>query len=102
MKPIRDPELYAGLCEIEDILENDGWIQGLSQSSDGHCLMGAISRANGLYDRTRDAVYSAIVAEAPQWHAWSPCTGVTGFNDDPETTFDDVRRVLRKARESAL
>ena len=102
MKPIKDPELYAGLCEVEDRLEEEGWIQGLSQSSDGHCLMDAIDRASSLYDQTRDAIYSAIVAEAPQWRAWSACTGVMGFNDGPETTYDDIRRVLRRARDSAL
>jgi hypothetical protein len=103
MKPIRDPELYTGLCEVEDLLEKDGWIKDQSRSSDGHCLMDAVSRVTDFpYTQARNAIYSSIIAEAPQYKRIGRCAGVVRFNDDPETTWEDVRRVLRRARESAF
>ena len=106
MKPIRDPELYLGLCEVEDLLEQKGWIKDRLKSQEGYCVQGAIDEVcqgvglQDLWERMRRAI--AMALPRPPRHTWSACATVVGFNDGPETTYDDVRRVLRKARESAL
>ena len=105
MKTIKDPELYVALCEVEGLLEEKGWIKDRLKSQEGYCVQGAIDEVcqgvgqQDLWEKMRRAVARALPM-SPR-HSWSTQATVVGFNDGPATTYDDIRRVLRKARESA-
>lgn len=99
MKPITNPQLYLDLIHVEDLLEREGWIKGKLGSSEGRCLMGAVTdvcmqKKDGseLSERWNDLSRAIGIGLSG--------AGVVAFNDDPGTTFEDVRAVLRKARES--
>lgn len=95
--------------EAIEVLARRGWTQGTFTDETGrHCLQGALYEAHGCQPRkpghctTADAhvaadlrlVNETIAAEYPDRVG---AVGVSRFNDHPETTIDDVVRVLEKS-----
>ena len=119
-KPIPDLQLFNDLCAVEDTLMECGWCKGRAQDDNGRvCLIGAAAQLCGVsfeyddqtkdYRRYRniiDAVATEIRKRPPTKHqnnceTWA-CTDIAAFNDNPNTTIDDVRGKLREAREALL
>ena len=95
--------------EAIEVLARRGWTQGTFTDDAGrHCLQGALYEAHGCRPRRpgqrTDAdgplaadlrlVNETIAAEYPERVG---AVGVSRFNDHPETTIDDVVRVLEKS-----
>jgi hypothetical protein len=96
--------------EAIEVLARRGWTQGAFTDDTGrHCLQGALYEAHGCQPRqhgkltgtsadpdlTADLrlLNETIAAEYPERVG---AVGVSRFNDHPETTIDDVVRVLEK------
>ena len=93
-----------------EILARRGWAQGSFTDDVGrHCIQGALYEAHcidpDVYERVwrpltpplladMGLVNEVIEAEYPERYG---AVGVSRFNDHPETTVDDVVRVLEKA-----
>lgn len=93
-----------------ELLARKGWTQGrFTDDSGRHCLQGALYEAHECQPRVpgrlgygldRDLaadlrlVNETIVAEYPERVG---AVGVSRFNDHPDTTIDDVVRVLEKS-----
>ena len=96
--------------EAIELLARRGWTQGTFTGEDGsHCLQGALYEAHGCVPRRPGAlghtltgdladdirlVNATIAAEYPERVG---AVGISRFNDHPETTVDDVIRVLEKS-----
>lgn len=95
--------------EAIEVLARRGWTQGAFTDDAGrHCLQGALYEAYGCQPRrpgqhstthahvTADLslVNEIIAAEYPDRVG---AVGISRFNDHPETTIDDVVRVLEKS-----
>lgn len=91
------------LQKTYDTLEARGWCQGLHQNQQGQvCLEGAFALATGA----SHAIYINMAAPGVQ-EAWTLLcatvlteTGITAphaWNDDPATSVEDVKLVLKKA-----
>ncbi|HUC10191.1 MAG TPA: hypothetical protein VL985_07160 [Stellaceae bacterium] len=89
----RSPAL-AKLWEVECLLATeDQWCKGRLHDRRGrHCLVGAITEANGRQDLTRPIMRA--IKELGGRHYWR----IESFNDDPNTNHQDVLRVLHRAR----
>lgn len=98
-------------------LKQDGWTKGMMHNKMGqHCALGAIEdaikvefgedifttgkwdnpdyiAAIGLYDRANNILMNAIHDE----HGNLRFVDVPQFNDDPKTTFADVRKAFSRA-----
>lgn len=96
--------------EAIEVLARRGWTQGAFTDETGrHCLQGALYEAHGCQPRqhgklsgtsadpdlTADLrlLNETIASEYPERVG---AVGVSRFNDHPETTIDDVVRVLEK------
>lgn len=97
--------------EAIEVLARRGWTQGtFTDVSGAHCLQGALYEAHGCQPRLQGhltgtstspslaadlrLVNETIAAEYPERVG---AVGVSRFNDHPETTIDDVVRVLEKS-----
>ena len=95
-KPIKNIQLFNNLCAIEETLISRGWCQDRIIDDAGRvCIMGAVVNVVP-YDKDWCILVEAIESAIPT------ALPVTGFNDDPATTFDDVLGVIRKAREALV
>jgi hypothetical protein len=97
-KPIKDVQLFNDLCAVETLLEKDGWCKDVSQDSLGQrCLGWAASE-----------VAWANSGDNDRWDKLMKALGdgdggrIVGFNDAPETTFEDVRARIRAARDALI
>jgi hypothetical protein len=83
------------LDDAADRLEREGWIQGDLVTGDGFCALGALLQANTAKDRldARDAL-GRVLGIAP---ALTPGTWLTGWNDDPSRTKQQVLDAFRAA-----
>ena len=88
-----DPTL-AKLWEVECMLATeDQWCKGRLHDRKGrHCLVGAITEVNGRQELTRPIIRA--IKETSGKHYWR----IESFNDDPNTSHQDVLRVLHRAR----
>lgn len=96
--------------EAIELLARKGWAQGrFTDESGRHCLQGALYEAHGCQPRTPGRlghvldgelaadvrlVNETIAAEYPERMG---AVGVSRFNDHPDTSIDDVVRVLEKS-----
>lgn len=96
--------------EAIGILARTGWTkETFTDESGRHCLQGALSEAHGLPTGsatcTGMAVSGGLAADLrlvnhvieEQYPERVGGVGVSRFNDHPDTTLDDVVRVLEKA-----
>lgn len=75
------------LLDAADILEERGWIQGFSRTSDGYCIMGALDAASAVTEPARNALFMLaykIGGPVPQW------------NDTPGRTKEEAIAMLRE------
>ena len=80
-----------------EVLARRGWTQGTFTDEGGrHCLQGALTGTGTDLSLAADIrlVNETIAAEYPERVG---AVGVSRFNDHPETTIDDVVRVLEKS-----
>ena len=98
------------LRDAIELLASKGWAKGsFTDDSGRHCLQGALYEAHGCQPRTPGRlghtldgplaadvrlVNEIIAAEYPDRVGG---VGISRFNDHPETTVDDVVRVLEKS-----
>ena len=97
--------------EAIEVLARRGWAQGAFTDDTGrHCLQGALYEAHGCHPRLQGKLTGTrtdpeltadlrllnetIAAEYPDRVG---AVGVSRFNDHPDTTIDDVVRVLEKS-----
>lgn len=90
------------------IPDEDHWCQGAYHDGQRHCLVGSLliveEMREGLVERPR--VFASRMAA--QYRIYSLleesatplAQGIVNFNDAPDTTYDDVRAILEKARAS--
>lgn len=97
--PLDGAELFenqtlAKLWQVERVLATeDQWCKGRLYDRKGrHCLVGAITEADGRQALTRPILRA--VREVSGKHYWR----IESFNDDPNTSHRDVLRVLNRAR----
>lgn len=97
--------------EAIEVLARRGWTQGAFTDEQGrHCLQGALYEAHGCTPRqhgrlTRTSTNGDITADirlvndiiAAEYPERVGAVGVSRFNDHPDTTIDDVVRVLEKS-----
>lgn len=95
--------------EAIEVLARRGWAQGSFTDDAGrHCLQGALYEAHGCAPRLpgqRTTTHAAVAADlrlvnetiAAEYPERVGAVGVSRFNDHPETTIDDVVRVLEKS-----
>ena len=97
--------------EAIEVLARRGWTQGAFTDDSGrHCLQGALYEAYGCQPRqhgrlTRTTTNADITADvrlvneviAAEYPDRVGAVGISRFNDHPETTIDDVVRVLEKS-----
>ncbi|MGH9282704.1 MAG: DUF6197 family protein [Acidimicrobiales bacterium] len=93
-----------------ELLARKGWVKGqFTDETGGHCLQGALYEAHSCQPRTLGhlgggmdgglaadlrLVNEVIAAEYPDRVG---AVGISRFNDHPDTTVDDVLRVLEKS-----
>jgi hypothetical protein len=86
------------------IEDEDKWIQGKRQEGDSFCIMGAIDHTFTELRICGYAVRSVAEAIRAERIITSP-DGVYGvviaFNDAPDTTHEDVMRIMHRAAELA-
>ena len=82
---------------VLDILTDEGrWVKGVAATNQGWCLAVAVVKAGRTAHELR-AVEDAILVLFPErFNATAACP-IIGFNDHPETTFEDVVRVVKVA-----
>lgn len=93
-----------------ELLARRGWTQGrFTDDSGRHCLQGALYEAHRCQPRTPGrlghSVSGALAADLrlmnetieAEYPERFGAVGVSRFNDHPDTTIDDVVRVLEKA-----
>jgi len=97
--------------EAIEVLARRGWTQGTFTDDAGrHCLQGALYEAHGCQPRrhghlTRTTTDPGLAADlrlvnetiAAEYPERVGAVGVSRFNDHPDTTIDDVVRVLEKS-----
>lgn len=93
--------------EAIEVLARRGWTQGTFTDDSGrHCLQGALYEAYGCQPRRPGTTaHSGLAADLRLVNETIACeypdrvgaVGVSRFNDHPETTIDDVVRVLEKS-----
>lgn len=98
-----DPEMFgnrplAKLGAVERLLATEQqWCKGKLRDSGGrHCLVGAMQAVEARQ------VLEPIVLRAAREVGGKRYWRVEFFNDDPHTTYADVLRVLRRARENII
>jgi len=114
-KPIKNLKLFNDLCAVEETLIERGWCKGKVKDVDGRvCLMGAAAQLCGVasgYDieekkdyRRYHNIINAIATTIYKGPAriFHNVDTIASFNDNPNTTIDDVRGKLREAREALL
>lgn len=81
--------------EILSLLKTRGWVQQAASQIEGpNCLLGALAAYSIPYRHDTSARWRRIIKEQyPERHY----EYVSSFNDDPRTTFADIRLVLEKA-----
>lgn len=80
----------TGSEKILHRLETHGWQKGGNGGSEGpNCLMGAM-----LYTIGRSVYYQRLRDALPGGYS-----NVASFNDDPNTTYEDVVLLLKRAAE---
>lgn len=89
----------AELCaKARDVLAERGWTQGTLQADDGAvCAVGALKVAcegNTVALRYKAAYYA--VADT------IGCSSVSGWNDEPGRTYEDVVAAFKQAEERLL
>ena len=97
--PLDGTELFANptlakLWQVEGLLATeDQWCKGRLHDRKGrHCLVGAITEANGRQELTRPIIRA--IKEISGRHYWR----IESFNDDSSTNHQDILRVLHRAR----
>ena len=95
--------------EALELLARRGWTKGRFTDDDGrHCLQGALYEAHGCRPRTVGHLGRTLSGEladdvrllnetiAAEYPDRLGAVGISRFNDHPETTVEDVVRVLEK------
>ena len=90
--------LLSKLDAVERLLSSeDQWCKGkLRDSSGRHCLVGAMQAVEARH--ALEPILLRATREAGGKHYWR----LEFFNDDPRTTYADVRQVLQQAREGII
>jgi hypothetical protein len=88
------------LTAAKNLLVEKGWIQGEAQTDDGFCLLGALGHVT--YQDALDTPFNedydnAVVAVRDSLFARRSNGIISGFNDNPETTLEDVLTLLDEA-----
>lgn len=96
--------------EAIQLLARRGWTQGQFTDDKGaHCLQGALYEAYGCVPRSPGSLGHTLTGElaadirllnetiAAEYPDRVGAVGISRFNDHPETTIDDVVRVLEKS-----
>lgn len=95
--------------EAIEVLARRGWTQGTFTDDAGrHCLQGALHEAYGCQPRRpgeRTVSQAELAADlrlvneiiASEYPERVGAVGVSRFNDHPDTTIDDIVRVLEKS-----
>ena len=98
-----DPGLFGDrrlekLSAVETLLATEQqWCRGKMRDSDGrHCLVGAMQAAEARH------ILEPLVLRAARQIGRKYYWRIEYFNDDPRTSYDDVLRVLRLARENII
>lgn len=83
--------------EALDLLRRDGWCKGKQEDERGrHCIVGA-AHCVGAYQED----FIALDAVAEQQYLDRVGSGLlvpaAALNDHPDTTFEDIERVMEKA-----
>jgi hypothetical protein len=89
---------------VLNVLKGSGWCQNVSRNALGeHCIMGAVNYLTApAYDEREftKACAEVICEQYPErayyQHTGSPVSTIVHFNDNPDTTFEDVRVILEK------
>lgn len=93
--------------EAIQLLASRGWTQGnFTDERGSHCLQGALHEAYGCTPRKPGEAVTADLADdirlvneviAAEYPDRFGAVGISRFNDHPETTVDDIVRVLEKS-----
>lgn len=88
--------------ETIDYIVEHGWVKGSYRNTEGVCIVGALNMAclsgnttPGVVSEARSLIRNVVKSEYPEFDAeyWL----IEEFNDDAETSFNDVLIVLQKA-----
>lgn len=78
----------------------DQWMKNAFSNSTrtAHCLMGSLLNPNGLglVGTIAKAIHQ-LFPERSSCGVYPGCVEVARFNDHPDTTFEDVQKVLQQA-----
>ena len=100
-KPIKNLQLFNDLCAVEEVLIERGWCKGKSSDDNGRvCLMKATSVVVCPNKGHPDNYYRLVALDETLRSTIGQDPVI--FNDDPDTTFDDVLTKLREAREALI
>ena len=80
------------MVKIHEQITKETWTKYRLHNGDQYCLVGWLCRDGRLRCPARD-VMTAILTLYPERKAYD----LLSFNDHPDTTFDDVLRVLKVA-----
>ena len=102
--------MHNRIREALGLLARNGWVKGRFSDEEGrHCLQGALYEAHQCQPRTPGRLGRSLPGEladdirlvnetvAAQYPDRVGAVGVSRFNDHPDTTIDDIVRVLEKA-----
>src|SRR3954468_1471361 len=96
--PIKDIQLYQGLCDVEELLQTRGWCKGVLRNDKGEfCIRGAIDYVYVAQGKGRDLENLRHAVEHSCYDLFGAELEV--LNDSPLTTFENIKAILKKARE---
>ena len=81
--------------KLYEKVTRDNWIKGSVGNGDKHCLVGHIWDMRPLVNVR--PLYDAIKMLYPERVGGIGGRTIAAFNDHPDTTFEDVQRVLKFA-----
>jgi hypothetical protein len=102
---VKDSEVLAKAEEL--LADGRRWVQGAYQSDHGYCLVGAVRSAVGPEQTTNILVWDqetrvrrSLIDQVRELFPdrVNGLMAVQTMNDHPDTTYEDVRTVMEKAR----
>lgn len=91
------------VVDDEILTHSSRWLKGEMHFNGRHCLMGAVEEAvmeadTALHIEDYNATIKVLRDAIPEL---PDLVSITAWNDLPDTTFEDVKAVIKRAREAA-